>query len=187
MATTSKPFLWTVMVYLAGDNNLTDESVFALTEMKQVNTDDRIAVIAQLDPGGSIPSHRYVINRGPAARGVNLPPGPRTIAFDAIPIKEPKIKFPVAAGLSTRAPRAETDSGETDTGDPATLFDFISWTQEHYGAERYMLILAGHGAGTEEDFLMRDETTLAQKGIRPSNPTSSLSMRELRSVLKEVN
>ena len=51
MATTSKPhFLWTVMVYLAGDNNLTDESVFALTEMKQVNTDDRIAVIAQLDP-----------------------------------------------------------------------------------------------------------------------------------------
>ena len=68
MATTSKPpFLWTVMVYLAGDNNLTDESVFALTEMKQVNTDDRIAVIAQLDPkSGSIPSRRYVINRGPA-------------------------------------------------------------------------------------------------------------------------
>ena len=98
MATTSKPpFLWTVMVYLAGDNNLTDESVFALTEMKQVNTDDRIAVIAQLDPkSGSIPSHRYVINRGPAARAVT---GPRTIAADAIPIEEPTIKFRVAAGL----------------------------------------------------------------------------------------
>ena len=58
MAKKSKPdFLWTVMVYLAGDNNLTDESVFSLTEMKKVRTDDRIAVIAQLDPKtASIPS-----------------------------------------------------------------------------------------------------------------------------------
>jgi hypothetical protein len=185
MATTSKPFLWTVMVYLAGDNNLTDESVFALTEMKNaVISDDRIAVIAQLDPkSGSIPSHRYVINRGPAARAVT---GHRTIAADAIPIEEPTIKFRVAAGPSTGARGVKTDRGETDTGDPATLFDFISWTKEHYRAERYMVILAGHGAGTEEDFLMRDETTLAQNGIRPSNPTSSLSMRELQSVFEKV-
>ena len=76
MAKTSKPpFLWTVMVYLAGDNNLTDESVFALTEMKNaVISDDRVAVIAQLDPkSGSIPSHRYVINRGPAEPAVRAP------------------------------------------------------------------------------------------------------------------
>ena len=53
MAKTHKPpFLWTVMVYLAGDNNLTEESVFALTEMKKVDTDDRIAVIAQLGSQG---------------------------------------------------------------------------------------------------------------------------------------
>ena len=167
MATTSKPpFLWTVMVYLAGDNNLTDESVFALTEMKQVNTDDRVAVIAQLDPKSG--KHPVTpLRHQPRAGGTGRPPlschlAAGTIAFDAIPIEEPKIKFPVAAGLSTRAPRAETDSGETDTGDPATLFDFISWTQEHYPAERYMVILAGHGAGTEEDFLLRDDNAGAK-------------------------
>ena len=49
-----------------------------------------------------------------------------------------------------------------------------------------MVILAGHGAGTEEDFLLRDETTPAKKGIRPSNPTSSLSMRELQKVFEKV-
>ena len=75
--------------------------------------------------------------------------------------------------------------GETDTGDPATLFDFISWTQEHYRADHYMVILAGHGAGTEEDFLLRDDTA-GGEGIRPSNPTSSLSMRELRKVFEKV-
>ena len=49
-----------------------------------------------------------------------------------------------------------------------------------------MVILAGHGAGTEEDFLLRDDTTPAKKGIRPSNPTSSLSMRELQKVFEKV-
>ena len=75
MATSKPPFLWTVMVYLAGDNNLTDESVFALTEMKNaVISDDRVAVIAQLDPkSGSIPSHRYVIKGGPAEPAVPAP------------------------------------------------------------------------------------------------------------------
>ena len=85
-----------------------------------------------------------------------MPPGPRTIAADAIPIEEPTIKFPLQPA-SALVLAAQTESGETDTGDPATLFDFISWTQEHYPADRYMVILAGHGAGTEEDFLMSDE------------------------------
>jgi hypothetical protein len=59
VAKKERRYSWTVMVYLAGDNNLTDESVFALTELKKVKTDDRIAVIAQLDPKASnIPSHR---------------------------------------------------------------------------------------------------------------------------------
>jgi Clostripain family len=175
-----KKFLWTVMVYLAGDNNLTDESVFSLTEMKKVKTDDRIAVIAQLDPKAAhIPSHRYVINHARARQGptgrAKLPPGAGTLGTDAIRIEEPTVKFRDLSGRTTRAQRAKPDDGETDTGDPATLFDFISWTQEHFSAERYMLILAGHGAGTEEDFLLRDD-----------NPTNSLSMRELRTVFEKV-
>ena len=70
MAKKSTPeFDWTVMVYLAGDNNLTEESVFSLTEMEGVQTDGRIAVIAQFDPKSSrIPSHRYVIKGAPAPR-----------------------------------------------------------------------------------------------------------------------
>jgi len=174
-------YLWTVMVYLAGDNNLTDESVFSLTEMKKVNTDDRIAVVAQLDPkASSIPSMRFAINRRAPKGGAQLTPGTGTgtLMSDAVPIERPTIADRGVAGPAGRAEAAEAeeDSGETDTGDPDTLFDFIRWAKENYRADRYMVILAGHGAGTEEDFLLKDDS-----------PSSSLSMDELKKVFSRVN
>src|SRR5690242_11029790 len=62
MTTEEKPFRWTVMIYLAGDNNLTNECIHQLTEMKEVEDLDGICVLAQLDPKGSrLKSHRYEI------------------------------------------------------------------------------------------------------------------------------
>ena len=46
-----------------------------------------------------------------------------------------------------------------------------------------MVILAGHGAGTEEDFLLRDENPTENP---TKNPTNSLSMIDLQNVFKEV-
>ena len=185
MAKTDKPdYLWTVMVYLAGDNNLTEESVFSLTEMKRVPTDGRIAVIAQFDPMASrIPTHRYVIKGESAQKAssgrAKSSPVTSTIGNDAIPLEDPTIMFPKLfpdpPGHRARAQRPEAEDGETDSGDPATLFNFISWTQEHYRAERYMVVLAGHGAGTEADFLLKDQ-----------DPGSSLSIPALRKVFEEV-
>lgn len=41
------------------------------------------------------------------------------------------------------------DLGETDSGDPAVLLDFVSWTAENYPADRYALTLWNHGGGWE--------------------------------------
>jgi hypothetical protein len=55
---------WTVMVYLAGDNNLTDASVFAMTEMKKVALNDQVNIITQFDPNDDfLPTQRYHIGR----------------------------------------------------------------------------------------------------------------------------
>lgn len=181
MAKKSTPdFDWTVMVYLAGDNNLTEESVFSLTEMDGVPTDGRIAVIAQFDPKSSrIPSHRYVIKGAPAAPRTSTGrarPVTGGLGTHAITIEEPAIKFSPRPGHKARSQRPQRNDGETDTGDPATLFDFISWTQQHFRANRYMVVLAGHGAGTEDDFLLKDEN--------PAN--SSLSIPDLRDVFAQA-
>lgn len=56
---------WTLMVYLAGDNNLDSAGVADLKEMKTVGSTDRIAVLAQFDrAGGRGETVRYCLNSG---------------------------------------------------------------------------------------------------------------------------
>ncbi len=39
--------------------------------------------------------------------------------------------------------------GETDSGDPKVLIDFVAWARAEYPAERYALVLWNHGGGWE--------------------------------------
>ena len=56
---------WTVMVYLAGDNNLDSAGVVDLKEMKKVGSTDQINVIAQFDrQGKQIATKRYYLQKG---------------------------------------------------------------------------------------------------------------------------
>lgn len=56
---------WTIMVYLAGDNNLDSAGVIDLKEMKTVGTTDRIAVLAQFDRAGAKKATvRYCLRKG---------------------------------------------------------------------------------------------------------------------------
>ena len=53
---------WTVMVYLAGDNNLDENGVDDLKEMKKVGTTPDINVIAQFDRVGAwLQTTRYCL------------------------------------------------------------------------------------------------------------------------------
>ena len=45
---------WTIMVYLAGDNNLSEEMIFALKSMHAVGSTDKIQVVALYDSIGSL-------------------------------------------------------------------------------------------------------------------------------------
>lgn len=56
---------WTIMVYLAGDNNLDSAGVVDLNEMKTVGTTDQVAVLAQFDRAGSkAETIRYCLRKG---------------------------------------------------------------------------------------------------------------------------
>src|SRR5689334_1913706 len=62
------PLEWNVMVYLAGDNNLSSECVYALTEIKDTLSSDRIKVFAQFDPKDDfLPTQRYEFDPGTKA------------------------------------------------------------------------------------------------------------------------
>lgn len=189
MEDTDPKYQWTVMVYLAGDNNLTEECVYSLQEMKRIDTGNRIKVTAQYDPRGrKTPVHRYSINKAKDPAGVSGVQGGGKpllgkISDDVTPVVEGTKKYPYQSASRGQQEEgagasAGADAGvdpEANTGDPKTLFDFISWSVEQYKAVNYMVVLAGHGGGTEEDFLLKDE-----------NPRGSLSIPDLQRVFQAV-
>lgn len=64
---------WTVIIYLAGDNNLTDASVYAMTEMRKVGSGNGVNILTQFDPKDPyLPTHRYRITRQEAGDGPRL-------------------------------------------------------------------------------------------------------------------
>ena len=83
-------------------------------------------------------------------------------------------RFHIAKG---GAGEAMETLGETDSGSPEVLSDFISWTVQNYPADRYALILWNHGGGwapTEVDRVARSvaspgysERELAERSASP--------------------
>jgi hypothetical protein len=152
---------WTVMGYLAGDNNLNEEMVLtlqeivALAEMQGEVFFDRIKILAQLDPSGlGLPTQRYHFD-------AREKPGDEKRYVETYRIDP--TTYPYAA--------------DENTGNPEALSGFVKWAVEQDTgpqavADRYMLILSGHGSGSTEDFLMKDD-----------NPVDSLSIPELDEAL----
>src|SRR5437016_10159834 len=57
---------WTFMVYLAGDNSLSDASDTDLAEMRTVGSNPDINVVAQVDQAGGRGAKRFRVLRGGA-------------------------------------------------------------------------------------------------------------------------
>jgi len=122
---------WTVMVYLAGDNNLDENGVDDLKEMKKVGTTPDINVIAQFDRAGAgLQTTRYCLMKG----------------------------TPLEAD-------ACQSLGETNTGSPEALIDFIKWGVTSYPAAHYLLVLWNHGQGWDDtDIYAAERAPSARRG-----------------------
>jgi len=138
---------WLVMLFLAGDNNLGEEMVATLQDILAEGApgDDRI--VAQFDPSGlGIATQRY-----------DFKPSRRKSSLDDF-----RVRF---------------DGKESSTGNPDALIAFVKWATERHpdpGLKR-LLILSGHGSGTTQDFLLKDE-----------NAMDALSIPELGTALKAI-
>ncbi len=107
---------WTIMVYLAGDNDLDEDGARDIAEMAKVGSSKDVNIIAQFDRAGGTGTQRLYITKGGGY---------------------PKDSI--------------ENLGETNTGDPKILIDFLKWGIEKYPAEHYMAVLWNHGSGWNED------------------------------------
>lgn len=116
---------WTVMVYMGGDNNLSDAALFDLNEMEAVGSDDNMAIVAQYEfSAGESPS---------------LPSTMVNTTFRQYIENDNNIS---SVNVST----AE-NIGNVNMGDEDSLSDFIEYAITNYPANNYALLIWSHGGG----------------------------------------
>src|SRR5262245_41959026 len=91
---------WTVMIYMAGDNDLdnpnerTSEAIKDLKMIKSIGSTERVSILAQLDRAESKKTLRFYLKKGKGADYLE---------------------------------DVEMTLGETNTGDPCEMVDFLDW------------------------------------------------------------
>lgn len=108
---------WTILVYMAADNNLSEQATQDIIEMELAKIPSSINVIVQLDPNQYSPD--------PQARRYKIVHNPAQV-----------ITSPVVEYL-----------GEIDSGDYLSLADFVNWGTGKYPAAGYALVIWSHGSG----------------------------------------
>lgn len=131
---------WTIMVYMAADNNLAISGIQDLEEMEAAGVDPNVHVVVQAE-------------FSPTALAQH--------SCDASCFHRPNFntfRYAVTGGASVVGPDgAATDIGNRDMTDPAQLHEFIQFAKQNYPADRYILVLWNHGGGYTG--LLTDETS----------------------------
>lgn len=140
------PYKWNVMIYLAGNNSLSEECIYGLTEALDAKINEDVAIFAQLNTGvhhGTFLNLRDYKTREDLHRKLNE----------------------VLVQHATRTKAHESEPY------PREIFKFVErcmGTSGEYRAEHNMLILSGHGGGTLGEFL-RDENPGRRKSLDLTN------------------
>ena len=122
-AAQAAPAAWTVMIYLAADNDLEAPQMQDLREMLKVGSTAQVKVVVLAD------RHPQGDGKYTNSSVANLPDWTSA-----------KLLYVEPGRL-----RELADKGEANMGNPATLSDFVESTMRDYPAQRFALVFGDHG------------------------------------------
>jgi len=130
---------WTILVYMAADNNLEPVAIEDINEMEAAGSNPGVNIVVQFDRntgydrsnGDWTDTRRYLIT--------------------------PDVEYNEEI-VSTRLD-GSNPLGELAMSNPETLHDFIEWGIDAYPADRYMLVMWDHGTG-----VLRESGEIASRG-----------------------
>lgn len=134
---------WTLMVYVAADNDLEEAALANLQAMVRAQFGPEVNVVALVDR-----AEGFAADTGSWGSTARM----GEIVRDA-------------RGNLLRSFTDATDIGEVNTGDADTLTQFIDWGAANFAARNYGLIVWDHGLGTRGtsiDYEANDALTLAE-------------------------
>ncbi len=78
------------------------------------------------------------------------------------------------------------DLGETNSGDPGVLLDFITWGVQSHPAEHYLLVLWNHGSGWKDEDIYAPYRSLLRRGPLPLQPPHIAGRRIARALFRRT-
>ncbi len=133
---------WTLMVYIAGDNNLEEAVVMDLLEMEQGKNDNtEILVFIDRSKGYYQDWQNW--------HGARLYRVRKNPALDMAAYYENKVPLPAVSSEMLQ------DLGELDSGNPKVAEEFLKYAAVNFPAKRYAFIAWDHGGGWP--LLLQDE------------------------------
>ncbi|MGQ9582048.1 MAG: clostripain-related cysteine peptidase [Thermoplasmatota archaeon] len=151
---------WTVLAYMCADNDLEPYLLEDVSEMERVGSSGEVSIVVQLDRHPS-----YDASGGDWS-------------------ETRRYRVERGGGEGQPGSRLLQSLGELNMGSEEVLRDFILWGLEHFPAERYMLVIGGHGDGWQG---ISQDFSNANSRISPAGLASALgALEEARGGALEV-
>lgn len=170
---------WTIMVFCAGDNQLSPMIVSQLKDLKDAGGHDGVNVLVYFDANErGIPTRLYSINKHGHRNGHNgnhNGHNGHSRPFDAYVHNLASDKITIHGEDGPAAKELERLLNNPDDEPEAinALSAFIAYCQEQHKAHHYALVLVGHGMIVANDEFLPDEF-----------PDSSISLKQLGNTVK---
>ncbi|MCR4822048.1 MAG: hypothetical protein K5873_04140 [Treponema sp.] len=142
---------WTLMVYMAADNNLEGQGIIDLNEMEEAAFGEEVTILVLFD-------------RSPLYDATNEDWTDTRLFKISRDVEE---KTSLIASQEIECPDLGLKPGfpmEVDMASPASLSAFLSFGRKNYPADNYALILWGHGSGWRD--LEEESLKMGQSSFR---------------------
>ncbi|MCU1264537.1 MAG: putative peptidase [Acidobacteria bacterium] len=150
---------WTVLTFLGGENNLSDEMVLSIKAMKN-------SVIVPPRSAGKVKFHFNALVQFEAEYSALLAP----VRFE---LKPGDYDGSAHGDYVKTMPEDRAPCLKFCDSYVCELVDFLYWGIKKYPAQKYFVIFSGHGNGVQSSFLQKDTV-----------PPQSLTIKQLREVLE---
>ena len=147
----TKGNLWTIMIYMDGDNDLEAAAIEDFCEIEA-------GLLAAKNLDSAIESKLNIIVLFDRIPGEDSSNGnwTNTRLYKATPDTNPDV---IDSELLFNSP-------EQNMGDPNLLKNFVSWTKSNFPADNYALVLWNHGGGTRSRSITPTVSTARNKGVK---------------------
>jgi hypothetical protein len=164
---------WTVMFYLAGDNELSSFIVPQLKAIKDAGFQEDVNVLVYSDPNVRGARTRiFNVNRRRKQRLIDQMKPPTRIGDGNDPFVRNLIEDDIAGTINPSAPISVALNGEISAVE--SLRGFLRFCRDTHPAKHYILFTVGHGMIVGNDAFLPD-----------SNPVTAITLKELEEILRE--